>query len=97
MPKATRLGDTCTGHGCWPPRPSEGGSPNVFVNGISWHRQGDTWAPHTCPDIPETHASVLASGSSTVFVNGRPAGRVGDPVACGGSVAEGSPNVFCGP
>jgi uncharacterized Zn-binding protein involved in type VI secretion len=40
---------------------------------------------------------VLASGSSEVFVNGKQAGRIGDPVACGSFVAAGSPNVFCGP
>lgn len=92
-----RLGDICTGHGCWPPRSNVQGSPDVFVNNLPWHRQGDAWAPHTCPDIPETHASVLANGSPTVFINGKQAGRVGDPVACGGLVATGSPNVFCGP
>jgi uncharacterized Zn-binding protein involved in type VI secretion len=73
-----------------------GGSSDVFVNGIAVHRQGDGWAAHTCPDIPETHASVLASGSSTVYVNGKQIGRVGDPVACGSSVATGSSNVFAG-
>lgn len=96
MPAVTRLGDACTGHGCWPPRPSSGASPDVFVNGIAAHRQGDGWAAHTCPDIPETHASVLASGSSTVFANGKQLGRIGDPVACGSSVAAGSGNVFAG-
>ena len=96
MPAVTRLGDTCTGHGCWPPRPSSGASPNVFANGIAVHRQGDGWAAHTCPSIPETPASVLASGSSTVFVNGRQIGRIGDPVACGSSVAAGSGDVFAG-
>jgi len=97
MPAVTRLGDDCTGHGCWPPRPATGASPNVFCNGIAVHRQSDAWAAHTCPDIPETHASVLASGSPTVFVNGLQMGRIGDPVACGSSVATGSDNVFCGP
>lgn len=96
MPAVTRLGDACTGHGCWPPRPSTGASPDVFVNGIAAHREGDAWAPHTCPTIPETHASVLAAGSTTVFVNGKPLGRIGDPVACGSSVAVGSANVFSG-
>jgi uncharacterized Zn-binding protein involved in type VI secretion len=38
----------------------------------------------------------LASGSSTVYVNGKQIGRVGDPVACGSSVATGSSNVFAG-
>ncbi|WP_454255183.1 PAAR domain-containing protein [Pseudomonas sp. Marseille-Q8238] len=96
MAAVTRLGDTCTGHGCWPPRPSSSASPDVFVNGRAAHRQGDEWAAHTCPSIPETHASTLAAGSSTVRVNGLPLGRTGDPVACGSRVAEGSPNVFAG-
>lgn len=68
----------------------------MFVNGLPVHRQGDAWAAHTCPPIPETHASVLASGSSTVFANGKQVGRIGDPVACGSSVATGSENVFAG-
>ncbi len=96
MPAVTRLGDACSGHGCWPPRASTGASPNVYVNGSAAHRQGDAWAAHTCPSIPETHASVLAAGSATVFVNGKPLGRIGDPVACGSSVAAGSANVFAG-
>ena len=96
MPAVSRLGDQCTGHGCWPPRPSSQGSPNVLINGIAAHRQGDAWAAHTCPSIPETHASTLAAGSSTVFVNGKQLARIGDPVACGSSVAQGSPTVFAG-
>lgn len=96
MAAVTRLGDACTGHGCWPPRASTGASPNVYVNGIAVHRQGDAWAAHTCPSLPETHASVLAGGSATVFANGKPLGRIGDPVACGSSVAAGSANVFAG-
>jgi len=96
MPAVTRLGDACTGHGCWPPRSNSSASSDVFVNGIGAHRQGDAWAPHTCPAIPETHASVLASGSTTVFANGRQLGRIGDPVACGSAVAQGSGTVFAG-
>jgi uncharacterized Zn-binding protein involved in type VI secretion len=96
MAAVTRLGDSCTGHGCWPARASTGGSPDVFVNGIAVHRQGDGWAPHTCPLIPETHGSSLGAGSSTVFANGKPVGRVGDPIACGSVVAAGSGNVFAG-
>lgn len=96
MAAVTRLGDSCTGHGCWPPRPSNGASPDVYANGIAVHRQGDCWAPHTCPSIPETHASVLASGSSTVYANGKQLGRIGDPVACGSTVAAGSGDVFAG-
>ena len=100
MPGVARKKDICTGHGCWPSRSSIEGSPDVFVNGIPWHRQGDAYVSHccTCPGMPHgCHSSVLAAGSPTVFVNGKQAGRVGNPVACGGSVATGSSNVFCGP
>jgi|GEM_PF-520709 len=96
MPAVTKLGDQCSGHGCWPSRPNVGASPDVFVNGVAAHRQGDAWAAHTCPTIPETHASVLAAGSTTVFVNGKQLARVGDPVACGSTCNQGSPDVFAG-
>lgn len=95
MPAVTRLGDSCTGHADFPPRASTGGSSNVFVNGIAVHRQGDTWATH-CNPVPVCHGSVLAAGSSSVYVNGKQIGRIGDPVACGSSVASGSNNVFAG-
>ncbi|TBV10268.1 PAAR domain-containing protein [Stutzerimonas kirkiae] len=96
MPAVARLNDTCSGHGCWPPRSNDAASTDVFINGRGAHRQGDHWAPHTCPSIPETHDSVLAAGSASVFVNGRPLGRVGDAVACGSTIATGSDNVFAG-
>lgn len=95
MPPVTRLGDVCTGHASWPPRPNTSASPNVFVNSIAVHRKGDSWAVH-CNHQPVCHASVLASGSGTVFTNNIDTARIGDPVACGSSVAQGSPNVFAG-
>lgn len=87
---ATRLGDKCSGHGGAKPRPCNQGSPNVFINGKSAHRQGDMWGVH------DGHTSKLAKGSSVVFTNGRQQGRKGDPVLCTSKVAEGSPNVFVG-
>lgn len=95
MAAVTRLGDICTGHGDFPPRNSTGASGNVFANGIAAHRQGDGWATH-CNPVPVCHASVLAAGSSTVYANGLQLGRIGDPVACGSSVATGSGTVFAG-
>jgi uncharacterized Zn-binding protein involved in type VI secretion len=94
MPAVTRLGDSCTGHGCFPSRPSTSASPDVFVNSIAAHRQGDSWASHCCG--PPCHGSTLAAGSGTVFVNGKQLGRIGDPVACGSAVAGGSGDVFAG-
>lgn len=95
MPAVTRLGDICTGHGCFPPRPSTGASGNVFANGIAVHRQGDSWAAHGCPSCAP-HGGNLSSGSGTVFANGKQLGRIGDPVDCGSSVADGSSTVFAG-
>lgn len=91
MPLVTLRGMLCTGHGCWPPRPSTQGESRFRINGTGVHLQGHAWAAHTCPAIPETHASVLAAGSAHFRVNGLQVGRVGDPVACGSTVAQGHP------
>ena len=96
MPGAARLGDSCTGHGCWPPRTNNQASSNVFINGRGAHRVGDGWNAHTCPSIPETHASTQTGGSATVFVNGKALARIGDGVACGSFVATGSSDVISG-
>ena len=77
MPKATRLMDLGSGHGChFPPSPAIAASPNVFTNSIPAVRQGDAYAPHPCPVCPQPpHPRSLAQGSSTVFINGKPASR----------------------
>lgn len=92
----TRLGDSCTGHSSFPPRPSSGGSGDVFVNGIAVHREGDSWSPHGSPSPSPPHSGVLSDGSSSVYVNDKMVGRIGDPVSCGSAVAQGSPDVFAG-
>lgn len=96
MAAAGRMTDPCTGHGCWPSRPSVSGSADVTINGLPALRMGDVYASHTCPAIPETHGGSQASGSATVTVNGKPLARVGDAVSCGGALASGSPNVSVG-
>ena len=96
MPAATRIGDADVPHCSGMVRAV--GSPNVFVNKIPWSRQGDVNTPHLLPGDPcPTHAAPNATGSPTVFVNKVGAGRVGDGIAGCTSVAQGSPNVFCGP
>lgn len=95
MPAVTRKGDSCSGHGDFPPRPSTGGSSTVFVNGKPVHRQGDAWAVH-CNPLNVCHGGSLSAGSGTVFVEGKEIGRIGDPVGCGSSVTSGSDDVFAG-
>ena len=97
MPAATRVGDADVAHCSGMTRAT--GSPNVFVNGIAWSRQGDVNTTHLLPpNIPPcpSHAAGIASGSSTVKVNTKGAGRVGDGISGCTSVAAGSSNVFAG-
>lgn len=96
MTAATRIGDADVPHCSGMVRAE--GSPNVFLNDIPWSRQGDVNTPHLlaallCP----VHTAPIALGSPTVIVNGVGAGRIGDAIAGCTQVAEGSPNVFCGP
>lgn len=95
MSKATRIGDSDSGHDICPPRSLNSGSEDVFINGKGAGRVGDSYPLHGCPDhLP--HDGVISQGSKSVFINGKAAGRVGDAVSCGGSVAEGSDDVFIG-
>lgn len=93
MPAIARLFSICSGHGCWPPRPNDTASPNVFVEGLGIHRQGDHWMAHCCVSC---HDSILAAGSPSVYINGLQCGRIGDPVACGSKVMTGAATCFAG-
>ena len=95
MANATRLGDKNTGHDICPPTGLNTGSIDVFINGKQAGRLSDRYAVHSCKDHPP-HAGTISSGSGSVFINGKNAARIGDSVSCGGSVAEGSSNVFIG-
>jgi len=93
MPAATRKGDADVTHCSGMVR--DGCSGDVFVNGKGWSRQGDNNTGHLLPGAPcPGHAAPISSGSSSVYVNGKQAGRVGDPTCT--SVAAGSSNVFAG-
>ncbi|NHZ66087.1 PAAR domain-containing protein [Massilia genomosp. 1] len=104
MAKAARLGDpighTPPGDG---PKGGGGGdetgkiigscSGNVFTNGIKAARA------HVDKTICSKHDQApppIATGSPKVFINGLPAARVGDKIACGAFITDGSGNVFIG-
>ena len=100
MPAVTRIGDADVTHCSGMTRAQGSSNPNgVFVNGIGVSRQGDLNTAHLLPpNIPPCpgHAAGIASGSSTVKVNGKGCGRVGDSISGCTSVAAGSSNVFAG-
>ena len=98
MPAATRIGEWDLMH-CSPPS-RMGGSPNVFVNGRPWSRQGDLNTVHlffvSCPPCCLPHVAPISNGSTTVRVNGLGAGKVGDFLMGCTMVIGGSPNVIVG-
>ncbi len=96
MPAVTRIGDADVFHCSATVRAQ--GSDNVFCNGIPISRLGDINTPHLRPNGSpcSIHTAPISSGSSTVFVNNKQCGRVGDPINACTFVAQGSPNVFAG-
>ena len=57
-------------------------SDNVKVNGIGISRQGDNNTPHLLPaPICPVHAAPIATGSTTVFINSKGCGRIGDAIS----------------
>ena len=95
MAAVTRIGDADVAHCSGMTRAA--GSSNVFANGIGISRQGDVNTTHLLPGAPcPPHAAAISSGSSTVKVNSKGCGRVGDGISGCTSVAAGSSNVFAG-
>ena len=95
MPAVTRFGDADIPHCSGMTRMMV--SHNVYANGIPVSRQGDVNTPHVRPGNPcPPCCAPISKGSSTVKVNGRGCGRVGDGLSGCTSVAAGSHNVFAG-
>lgn len=53
-------------------------------------RLGD---PHTCP---HSSGGTIIEGAATVFINGKPAARIGDTTCHHGVISQGSANVIVG-
>lgn len=98
MPPAARLTDM---HTCpmvtpgVPPIPHVGGPivgpgiPNVLIGKLPAAVVGDMC---TCVGPPD----AIVKGSATVMINGKPAARMGDTTAHGGTIVLGAPNVMIG-
>ncbi|AFI92021.1 type VI secretion system PAAR protein [Pectobacterium parmentieri] len=91
---AAKVGDIGTDHDGFPSTPIIAGSSNVFIDGKSAARVTDPLEEHSKQGSPP-HPRHIASGSSTVFVNGLPLAITGGTVDCGGEVV-GSGTVFVG-
>lgn len=77
-----------------------GGSANVYINNRNAMRAGVDTAS-SCSGLPINHPMwpfqvLIAEGSASVYINGKPAARLNSKMKCGAHVSSGSPNTFIG-
>ncbi|ROM68861.1 hypothetical protein BK653_12860 [Pseudomonas brassicacearum] len=86
------------------PEPTTGalimGSFNVYINSRNAMRAGEDTSS-SCTGLPMNHPIwpfpvLIAEGSATVFINGKPAARLHSKMVCGAHIKTGSPNTFIG-
>ena len=77
-----------------------GGSANVYINNRNAMRAGVDTAS-SCSGLPINHPMwpfqiLIAEGSASVYINGKPAARLHSKMNCGAHISSGSPNTFIG-
>lgn len=86
------------------PEPATGvlirGSLDVYINSRNAMRAGED-VSGSCSGFPCNHPMwpfpvLIAEGSATVFINGKPAARLHSKMVCGAHIKSGSPNTFIG-
>lgn len=92
MPQAARTTDPISPHSPCTPGKCGPGSSNVLIENLQAYRVGDKTEPHGFT-LCVPHVTPLVNGSHNVFINGQPAGRVGDTHSCGVVVLSGSSKV----
>lgn len=86
------------------PEPTTGalimGSFNVYINSRNAMRAGEDISS-SCSGLPLNHPIwpfpvLIAEGSASVFINGKPAARLHSKMVCGAHIKSGSQNTFIG-
>lgn len=99
MSAIVRLGDMSTGHGCFPPTPLVT-TPiqKTYVNGVLAGVADPScqFAAHTCglTTHPQQERYPIPNPNNKTFIEGYPIAVIGDDIACGDAIAEGSANTF---
>lgn len=97
MPPCGRVGaDFTTGHGSAGPVNFITGANTVYCNSQKCLYLGSMHPIHGCPSPNYQLPQYLTQGSSTVFFESKPAGRLGDMDGCPECLATGSGNVIVG-
>ncbi|ANA49492.1 baseplate puncturing device [Salmonella phage SEA1] len=83
------------GHDAFPPTVINSTQPKVFTGGIPVLVDGDQITPHTRIVKPyDTHGGAVQPRTSKVYVTGKKAVQMADPISCGDTVAQSSYKVF---
>lgn len=98
MPAAARYGDLSAGHSCFPPTACiVPATSKTYINGILAQTKGSEFVTHRCGKaVHPQNTRFTNSGSAKVFIEGQAAIRIGDSIACGDTVGQGSRNVQIG-
>ena len=98
MPAIARKDDLSTGHGCFPPTAlTVTVATKSYFNGklVALKDSGTQFVQHVCGRTTHTQSQrFISSGSSKTFIEGKAVARIGDDIACGDAIAQGSPNSF---
>ncbi|WJZ28049.1 PAAR motif of membrane proteins [Serratia phage 92A1] len=83
------------GHDAYPPTQVNSTQAKTFVQGIPALVEGDPITPHTKMTKPyDTHGGEAIASTSKVFIGGKKAIMMADPISCGDTVAQSSSKVF---
>lgn len=98
MPAVSCVGDKSAGHGSFPPTAMTASpATKTKINGKKpgLVDSGCKFAPHSAGRT--THPDSIrypSSGSTKTYIDGKPVARIGDPLADGDVIAQGSSNTF---
>ena len=97
MPQAARTTDPISAHNPCGEERCGAGSSDVIIQNLQAYRVTDQTEPHGVPKPSQgcvPHVTQLVQGSSNVYINSSPAGRVGDSHSCGVIITSGSDKVY---
>jgi uncharacterized Zn-binding protein involved in type VI secretion len=68
------------------------GATNVYID----NQLAAVLGTHVAPHGSHSGTITITQGSSTVFADGKPIARLGDPASCGDSISTASSDVIAG-
>lgn len=89
-PVALNVKSIGSAHESYPDTNAIEGSGDTTVNSLEVHCESHALASHGSPSPSGAHPRALAQGSPDTYINSLQAGRIGDPVDCGGLIVTGS-------